>query len=316
MFGSNNTIVTLNIESDSARLLTVKGNTVESWKAVPLTSDSIKDTAIANVSAVAAALDDLFKAARASKNEVIVSLTGLGSIYRTVTLPKLKNSKVKEAIRWVAMREIPIDLENVHLFWQALGKADEERLVFLVATPIHILQTIQEALAKAKIKPKMMDLKPFALARFVNQRSALIVDMEEDNNSIVIIRDGTPQVMHTVIVQHKDQSFGDRVQRLANDLNRTVLFYNNAHEGNPITPSIQAFVTGKLADNPDIIKLVTDSVAYTFGSPPSCLAYTTALPVCEYAVNMGLALKEQALFKQSKDPRHCPVNINMLPSIN
>jgi len=86
MFGSNNTITTLNIEYDSARLLTVRNNTVESWKSVPLTEDSVKDTTIANQQAVAAALNHfMFKSTKAPKNEIIVSLTGLRSVYRDST---------------------------------------------------------------------------------------------------------------------------------------------------------------------------------------------------------------------------------------
>ena len=316
MFGSNNTIITLNIESDSARLLKVKDKAVESWKAVPLTSDSIQDTVIANVQAVAAALTDLFMVARAAKNEVMVSLTGLRSVYRIVTLPDIKSSKINEAIQWVAMREIPFKLDEVNLLWQQISQAnDKERLVFLLATPNNLLDTLKRTLAKAGIKSRGVYLKPLALARFIDQPNAIIVNMEVDSNSMVIMKDSMPQVMHTVIVQQKHQSFADRVQRLAKDLARTVMFYNNAHEGEPIASATPVYATGKVAGDADVVQMLKASIGYTLETPVSCLAYPEGFPVSEYAVNIGLAMKERSIEKQNKalQSSRCPVNINILP---
>ena len=314
MFGGNNTITTLNIEYDSARLLAVKGNTIEYWKSVPLTADSIKDTAIANVQAVAAALNHfMFKSTKAPKNEMIVSMTSLRSVYRIVPLPKIKSSKVAEAIQWIAMKEIPFDLKDVHLFWQILGEKDGEQYVFLIATPKHMLEVVENTLSKAGIKPKSLDLKPLALARYVNNPNAIILDMEADSNSIVIMKEGLPRVMHTIVVQQHNQTLRDRALRLSSDLARTVMFYNNAHEDDPITHSTEVFITGKLGSDEHMMGLLKAGIDYPIATPALCLEYPNDFPVSQYAVNLGLALKEKSLMAAVVG--QCPVNINLLPSM-
>jgi len=318
MFGGSKTIVTLNIEYDSARLLAVKGNKIDYWKSVPLTADSVKDTIIDNQQAVAAALNHyMFKSTKASKHEMIVSMTGLRSVYRIVPLPKIKSSKIKEAIQWIAMKEIPFDLKDVHLFWQIFGEKDEEQRVFLIATPKHMLEAVENTLSKAGIKPKALDLKPLALARYVNDPNAIILDMEADSNSIVIMKNGLPQVMHTIVIQQHNQTFKDRALRLASDLTRTVMFYNSAHGDDPVTPSAQAFITGKLGADEDMMNLLKAGIDYPVATPALCLDYPDDFPVSEYAVNIGLALKEKSVGKQNKGVAvgQCPVNINLLPSM-
>jgi len=213
------------------------------------------------------------------------------------------------------MKEIPFDLKDVHLFWQILGKKEEEQQVFLIATPKYMLELVESTLSKADIKLKAIDLKPLALARFVNDPNAIILDMEADSNSIVIMKEGLPQVMHTIVVPQHNQALRDRSLRLISDLARTVMFYNNVHEGDPITTSTQVFVTGKLGADEDMMKFLKRGMDYPVATPELCLRYPDDFPVSQYAVNIGLALKDKALINQNKDVQsgQCPVNINLLP---
>ena len=317
MFGGSKTIVTLNIEYDSARLLSVKGGKIDFYKSVPLTADSVRDTSIDNAQAVSAALTHfMFKSAKVTKNNVIASVTGLRSVYRIVPLPKIKSSKVKEAIQWIAMKEIPFDLKDAHLFWQILGEKEGEQHAFLIATPKQMLRVVEDTLSKAGITLKSLDLKPLALARYVNKPDCIILDMEIDSNSIVIMKNGLPQVMHTIVIPQQNQSSKDRAMRLGTDLSRTVMFYNNAHENDPIEPLTEVCVTGKLGADDDMIGLLKACVDYPMATPELCLEHADGFSASEYAVNIGLALKEKSFFKQGKEGtgQRCPVNINLLPS--
>ena len=107
----------------------------------------------------------------------------------------------------------------------------------------------------------------------------------------------------------------DRVKRIASDLARTVRFYNNAHEDDPITSSAQIYVTGKLADDPDIIELLKASISYSLQTPEPYLDYPENFPVLEFAVNAGLALRERSVVKKSKTYKdnQCPINVNVMP---
>ncbi|MCK5430922.1 MAG: hypothetical protein KAI94_15700, partial [Anaerolineales bacterium] len=170
-----------------------------------------------------------------------------------------------------------------------------------------------DTLSKASIKVKSLDLKPLALARYVNNPNAIILDMEADSSSIVIMKEGLPQVMHTMVVPQHNQILRGRALRLSSDLARTVRFYNNAHEDDPITHSTEVFITGKLGSDEHMIGLLKAGIDYPIATPALCLEYPNDFPVSQYAVNIGLALKEKSLMAAVAG--QCPVNINLLPSM-
>ncbi|MFC1951226.1 type IV pilus biogenesis protein PilM [Chloroflexota bacterium] len=313
MFGNNSPVVTLNIEPDGARLLQVRGRKVESWRSVSFTADKMNDITTVDADALAEVLKDLFRSVKPAKTEVLLGITGIRSVYRIVVIPNVKSLKVEEAIRWVAAREIPLNIDEVNLSWHELSKSKQERRVFLLATPKKILESVEAVLARAKIKHKSVDLKPLALARFVNKPEAIIVDMEGGSATIVVIRNGEPRVMHTIVVK-RDLAVADRVQRISNDLLRTMQFYNNAHPQDPVTTSTNAFITGKLADSPDMIQMVADSIPYPLGEPRQCLEYPNDFPPFEYAVNIGLALRERSVSKGNKEYEsgQCSINVGLM----
>ncbi len=313
MFGSSSPVLTLNIEPDGARLLQLRGHRVEFWRSVSFTADKISDITNVDTDALAEVLRDLFKSVKSAKKEVILGITGIRSVYRITTVPNIKSLKLDEAIKWLAAREIPLDLNEVNLTWHELSKSKQERRIFLLATPKKILESVEAVLARAKIRHKSADLKPLALARFVNEPEAVIVDMEEGSATIVVIRNGEPRVMHTIVVS-RDLEPEDRVQRISSDLLRTMQFYNSAHPEDPIPATTNAFVTGKLADNPDMIRMVDDSIPYHLGEPAQCLEYPGDFPLFEYAVNIGLALKDKSVSRGNKEYQwdQCSINVDLM----
>ena len=193
-------------------------------------------------------------------------------------------------------------------------KTSRQSLRLILTTLMqHMLEVLETTLSKAGIKPKALDLKPLALARYVNNPNAIILDMEADSNSIVIMKEGLPQVMHTIVVQQHNQTIRDRALRLSSDLARTVMFYNNAHEDDPVTHSTEAFITGKLGADEHMLGLLKTGIDYPIATPALCLEYPNDFPVSQYAVNIGLALKEKSFTEAVAG--QCPVNIDILPSM-
>jgi len=313
MFGSSSPVVTLNIEPDGARLLQVRGRKIESWRSVSFTAEKMHDITTVDADALAEVLKDLIKSVNPAKTEVLLGITGIRSVYRIAEVPNIKSLKVEEAVKWVAAREIPLKLDEVNLSWHELSKSKQERRIFLLATPKKILESVTTVLARAKIRYKSADLKPLALARFINEPEAVIIDMEEGSATIVVIRSGEPRVMHTIVVK-RDLAAEDRVQRISSDLLRTMQFYNNAHPEDPIPASTNSFITGKLADDPDMIRMVAGSIPYPVAEPAQCFEYPDGFPLYEYAVNIGLALREKSVSRGNKEYEegHCSINVDLM----
>jgi len=314
---SHSMITTLNIEASSIRFLTVKGRRVERWGNVPLPPGLVKDTVVADPVQVGTMLGELFTLAGISKSGVVVSLTGLRTIFRILTLPKTRGaSQMKEAVHWAAKRELPIPLEELHLSWQTIGDQDGEQRVFVLGTPRSLLDTFSQALSKAGIKPHAVELKPLALTNLANQARAAIVDLERDSTSIVILVDGVPEVMHTLVTRQGGLALEDRLQKLAEDLSRTIGFHRRVHPEHSLDSTTPILLTGEVAGDPSVLDLVRRSTGRSIEFPQPALECPPDLLLPQYAVNIGLALRELRCGKldEAGTSFSCPIKLDLLRS--
>ena len=301
--------VTLNISATSIRLLSVKGKKIEKWGSAPLAPGLVRDGLIVQPKAVGEAIDTLFKAMKVPKKQVITTVTGVSFTYRILSLPKMKPALLEEAILRGARKEMPLPLEELYLSWQAIGREHSERDFFVLGVPQALTNALVQTLAEAGIRPYLMDLKPLALARAANRGDALIVALEPDSFDIVIIANGIPAVMHAMTLQGEGVNLEDKIQRLTDELSKTVEFYNGSHQQNPIAPTTPLLLTGELAADATTTKLIQAEIPYPVEPLVPPLESPLELPLALYATNMGLALKKVS--KKASTPFH-DINVNIL----
>jgi hypothetical protein len=147
-------------------------------------------------------------------------------------------------------------------------------------------------LGLAGIRPEVMNLKPLALARAVNRRDAVIIDIERDTVDLVVVADGIPAIARTVASKGEAVLFEDRLPQIADEYARTVEFYNGGHHEKPLDQAAPVVLTGLLADDSDVFALLTAALARpverfvpTGGFPPD-------FPSGRFAVNIGLARRQ------------------------
>ena len=152
--------------------------------------------------------------------------------------------------------------------------------------------SIYDTMGVYALTPYMMDIKPLALARMVNEPTAIIVDVQPTEYDIVIIGDGVPQPIRTIPIPAEERlSWNGKLPMITDDLARTIEFYDSKNPENPLVPSVPIYVSGELADEAEICQSLSDRlgrsvmrlslpVSYPLGSYPS-----------RYTVNLGLAIK-------------------------
>ena len=305
--------VTLNISATSIKLLSVEGGKVDKWGKAPLAPGLVRDGLILQPKAVGAAIDALFKSTKVPKEKVIISLTGLTFTYRFLSLPRVKPSLLDEAIHRAARKEMPLPLEELYLTWQAIGKGHDELDFLVLGVPRNLIDTVVETLEIARVKPYAMDLKPLALARAANRGEAIIADLEPDCFDIVLVTNGIPTIMHSITSRGEEATLEDNIQRLTDELSKTVKYYNSSHPENPLGSTTPLLLTGELSGGA-ASELIQAEIEYPIEPLVPPLKFPPDLPTALYASNMGLALKKMPLKTASKGEAtlYRDVNLNIL----
>jgi len=284
-------VTTLNIEEHEIRLLVVGRGKVGKWASAPLTPGLISEGLVRDPAAVGSAIGELFASQKVSRKRVVASLTGLRSISRVVTIPQVKPNLLESVVLREAKREMPISLDEIHLFWKVLGGRGNKQRVYILGVPQEVIDGHVEALREAGMKPRAMDLKPLALVRAVNRKNAIIANLEDGTLDIIIVVEDVPVIVRTVALGKESPTPEKKRDRLAEELSRTIKFYNDSHREAGLHPDVCVYPSGALADEPDVretLQATTEHPVVALQPPLEC---PDDLPVGRFLVNVGLALK-------------------------
>lgn len=260
---------------------------------MPLGPDLIQDGLILDLPVVGAAIETLFAERDAPKKGVIASLTGLGSISRILSLPKMAPHLLEGAIRREAKREMSMPIDELYLYHHVIDEKGNQQRVYVLGVPRELVDAHVKAFQAAEIKLKAVDLKPLALVRAVNRRNGIIADLEEDSFHVIVVVDAIPVIIRSVALSGEGGG-GYKAHRLVQEATRTVDFYNNGHPDSPLQPSAPVFLTGELAAVPSVNKTIQNEMKHPIEVPQPPLTYPDALPLPRFMVNIGLALKRGA----------------------
>ncbi len=306
--------IALSIESTDVRLLVVSGGAIRCWASAPLPAGVVKNGLVTDAERFASAVRNALQQCNNPKGKVIIGLTGVRSISRMVSLPRVKTAMESNAIEYAAEREIPVPLGELYLAWERIGGSGSMQDYLLVATPRDIIDPLVQALELAGVVPDALHLSPLAVARAVNARHALIINLEENDFDLVAVADDIPVVMRTVISRSNVTAVEDRGQQLTDELTRTVQFYNTGALDHAIDPNTPAYVCGQLASDESLLGMLAGTLQYTIEPFVTQLRHPPDFPLAQYAVNVGLATAPSIAGRnRSRGPRHAAIpNPNLL----
>lgn len=307
------TQVTLYVEDTDIKVLLTKDRQVEKWASLLLPPGLVSDGVILDEDQVAERLNELFQLQEIKTRKVTTAISGLNSIFRVISLPELPAAILPEAIRNEANRVIPMPLEQVYLAHQALPSAPGETRVFLVAFPRNSTDALIRTLGKAGLSIKQLDIAPLALARNADAPRAVIVNSWLSNADIVIMTDRVPQVIRSLSLPTESVTLADKLPSIAEELNRTIAFYNSSHTDRQLDSTVPLFIAGDLAQEPESWPALVGKLNLPVSALPSLLQAPEAFDSGRYMVNIGLALKE--LLPSSEEGNNSIVNFNALPEI-
>lgn len=294
---------TLDIEDTCIKMMVVKGRRVETAATLPLEPGQVEDGVVVDKPAVSQRIKELMAAHGVVEKQVVLSISGIHSIYRVVSLPRLPKGLLSEAARREMDRVMPVPLNELYTSWQAIPVSDIEIAICLVGLPRNTIDAMLDTLHEAGLESSVMDIRPLALARVTDEKDALIINVQPASFDIVVMVDGIPELLRSLPFPSGDVSAADKVAAVKEELDRTVTFYNSSHKASPINENIAAFVSGELGD------MLVEALGYPVKPLPEWLSYPEGFVASEYAANIGLALKQGGIGRSQ-----VRVDINVVPA--
>jgi type IV pilus assembly protein PilM len=307
-------VTTIFIRDDAVNLLVMVGRRVEKWASLPLEPGLVSQGLILDEAQVGEKLKELFKLAKVAMGKVIAGLSGHNSVYRIITLPELPEAVLPEAVKREAKRVIPVPLEEVYLSYQSLPSTNGEARIFLAAFPRNTADALHRTLRQAGLQPYIMDLTPLALCRTVNKPRSIIVNTKLDQLDIIVTTERIPQLIYKLSLPGEAESLSERLPTIAEEIDRTIAFYNSSHQEKPLDSTVPMFVCGELAQAPESWQTLAGKSECPVSILPSPVESPEGFDSNEFMANIGLAFKE--LSPKKGEANLSSVNINTLAEVH
>jgi len=282
---------TIYIDDSAIWVLVARGRQIRKWATMPLEPGLVKDGVILNEDVVAKKVRELWRAEDMGGGKVIAAISGINCLYRLITLPELPKDLLPEAVRREAGRVLGVPLEQLYLSWQTLPSVRGETLIYLAASPRNSLDSLISTLRKAGLDPYLMDLKPLAIARTTTESRAIVIDLQPSNFDIVVMMEAIPGVLRSLSLP-REASLEEKAHVVREELDRAITFYNSGHMDKPIEATVPLLVSGELAQQEDIWKLLVGRSERPVQTLPLPIETPEGFPSGQYTANIGLALKE------------------------
>ena len=199
---------------------------VESYAVVPLPQDAVIDKNIANIDVISDAIKRAYKQSGSKLKQASVAVAGSSVMTKIIAMPaSLTDDEMEEQIMVEADQYVPYSLDEVNFDFEVQGQNEnnpEMVDVLLAASRKEIVEDRIEALAKAGLKAKIVDVEAFAM----ENAFALLVDQLPDSiegQAIAIVDIGATMTTLNVLfnsraVYTREQGFGGK--QLAEEIQR------------------------------------------------------------------------------------------------
>ncbi len=291
--GLSQSTVSLSLEGWTLRVLETRGRQVYLWATIPFNPSLIKDGVVADAEGLGRIIGDTFKIANLPKRRVVFAIGLPQAMLRVLTLPTLKGAHMDKMVDREIRRQLPGIHENAFVSWKALdGKSTTQSQIYVLAVPQAPVLAFLDALKVGGIRPTSMDLRSMALARSVNQKDAILANLEANSVDVVIVLDDIPVLMRSMYLGDAPIPFETARERLLDELSRSISFYNDTNRANPIADDLPIYLTGDLVADPDLATLVEQSTGHTASLADPPFEFPPEFSSSQFMVNIGLALKE------------------------
>ncbi|HEY51660.1 MAG TPA: pilus assembly protein PilM [Dehalococcoidia bacterium] len=308
-------VVTLDISQTGIRIMETRGRVVRRWADVSFTPEELKSIAPDSGQALGTMVKQLMDSSGIKAKSIIASISGLYTVSRVIPLPNLPPAPtLEESVDEIAQEIMPVPTDNLYFFWQTVSTNEGEQQVFAIGVPRDIMDDKIRALKIVGINPRVIEIKAMSLVRVVNQEQALILNIDPSNFDIIMVVKGVPEIMHSLAWRRDSMSIEDAAEYLATNLEVTVDFYNAHHVDAPFEMTNPLYITGQMSIELELMAKLRARLGFNIEQLTPSLECPDLLPVSQYAVNIGLAMRQEVSQRDGDGGAGLlPLDLNLLP---
>lgn len=191
---------------------------VESYAVAPLPQDSMVDKNITNMDVIASAIKVAIKQSGTKTKNACVAVAGSSVMTKIISMPaSLTEDEMEEQILVEADQYVPYSLDEVNLDFEIQQPTENKPDmvdVLLAASRRENVEDRVEALEKAGLKAKIVDVEAFAMEKAfslladqlpdaINNQTIAIIDVGATMSTLTVLHDGRT-------VYTREQGFGGK----------------------------------------------------------------------------------------------------------
>ena len=208
---ANTPLLAVDIGSNSIKVVQLKGSPkryeLTHFHFLPLDPEAVMDGVIRDEDAVADALSKCIKGIKTKTPFAVASVSGEAVIIKKIQVPMMDYKELEESIKQEAEQYIPFDIDDVRIGFHQLGASareedaledeEEKQEILLVAVQNEIIESREDVLVKAGLRPAIIDLDAFAMVNAMSistnleeQGAVALIDLGASFSHLNIIIDG------------------------------------------------------------------------------------------------------------------------------
>ncbi|MDD5313127.1 MAG: pilus assembly protein PilM [Dehalococcoidia bacterium] len=297
-------MIIIDFEDPEITLTVVRGKKVTFAAKIPLESGWVQDGVIVNKTEVRGLLSKSLGDNAIAEKEAIACISGVHSIYRVIYAPRMERNLLAEAAQKEIERVIPVPLDTIYTFWQDVKISGVETALCLVGVPRDNIDSVLETVRMCGLQLRFVELKPLAVARVADEKTAIVIDVNQAGFDLTILVDGIPEIIRSLSFPSSAMIDLDKVTMVKDETERTINFYNASHKERPLSNTTFCYFNGDLRDK------LSQVMGFPAKPMPALLTYPANCDHNDYVANTGMALR--LLGKGSHLAR---LEINFIPGV-
>jgi len=286
-------VATLTIEHGLIKLVVCRGREVLDYRLIPASPQFFRESLVSNQRRISPILQNAFQELGLQGGRVAGAVPGFQTGLRLLSLPRAAGFDPGVVIPQEANRIMGVSPETSLITWHRLpNRVDQTRWLVLSASRRSVTSLLDTA-RQAGAQVEALELRPFALARAVNERDAVIAWVATDGCDVLVVKGAAPLEYQSLFWGAESVEGDVLAERVTQMVERLIQGFDQNNPEGPLEEDVSLYICGSsIGREPTVAARVAENLQRPLGELAPPLQYPADLPVHDLVVNLGLALAE------------------------